>query len=90
MLSASHTDMSDYGPYSAIPRPAHKRPFASVAGFQTLTKILSHEYIWSESLGCYITPGNASGPGSVNTERKEEEEAAGSAVKKQKIGMESA
>lgn len=69
--------------------PRTNVPFASVAGFQTLTKILSHEYVWSESLGCYTAPGNASGPGLVNTGRKEEEEAAGSAVKKQKIGIES-
>lgn len=68
--------------------PRTNVPFASVAGFQTLTKILSHEYTWSESLGCYVTPGNVSGPGLVNAGRKEEEEAAGSATKKQKIRME--
>lgn len=29
-------------------------PFASVRAYQTLTKVLEHEYVWSESLGCYV------------------------------------
>ncbi|KAI0344196.1 hypothetical protein BDW22DRAFT_1406600 [Trametopsis cervina] len=30
-------------------------PFANLHAFQTLTKILSHEYVWSEGLGCYVS-----------------------------------
>lgn len=29
-------------------------PFASVQAFETLTKVLEHEFVWSEDLGCYI------------------------------------
>ncbi|OAX40472.1 hypothetical protein K503DRAFT_848945 [Rhizopogon vinicolor AM-OR11-026] len=35
--------------------PRTKVPFANVAAFNTLTRILSHDYIWSEALGCYVT-----------------------------------
>lgn len=35
--------------------PRTKVPFANVAAFKTLTRILSHDYIWSEALGCYVT-----------------------------------
>ncbi|KAI0791781.1 YL1 nuclear protein-domain-containing protein [Abortiporus biennis] len=28
-------------------------PFADISAYQTLTSLLQHEYIWSESLGCY-------------------------------------
>ncbi|KAI0317910.1 YL1 nuclear protein-domain-containing protein [Amylostereum chailletii] len=30
-------------------------PYATPAAFRTITKILNHEYIWSPTLGCYIT-----------------------------------
>lgn len=29
-------------------------PFVNVQAFQTLTKVLAHEYVWSEALGCYV------------------------------------
>jgi hypothetical protein len=29
-------------------------PYANIQAFQTLTRILAHEYIWSDSLGCYV------------------------------------
>ncbi|KAI6043793.1 YL1 nuclear protein-domain-containing protein [Pisolithus marmoratus] len=51
--------------------PRTNIPFASVAAFHTLTKILSHEYTWSESLGCYITPGVVAPPPSVSSEEPE-------------------
>ncbi|KAG1741783.1 YL1 nuclear protein-domain-containing protein [Suillus paluster] len=35
--------------------PRTNVPFANVAAFKTLTKILSHDYVWSEALGCYVT-----------------------------------
>jgi hypothetical protein len=35
--------------------PRTRVPFANVAAFKTLTRILSHDYIWSEALGCYVT-----------------------------------
>jgi vacuolar protein sorting-associated protein 72 len=35
--------------------PRTNVPFANVAAFKTLTRILSHDYLWSEALGCYIT-----------------------------------
>lgn len=67
--------------------PRTNVPFASVAGFQTLTKILAHEYVWCQSRGCYITPGNASGARLADTEHEEEDDA-GRAAKKQKTGAE--
>lgn len=30
-------------------------PYANVRAFQTLTKVLAHDYTWSESLGCYVS-----------------------------------
>jgi vacuolar protein sorting-associated protein 72 len=30
-------------------------PFANIAAFKTLTRILSHDYVWSEALECYVT-----------------------------------
>ncbi|KAG6327745.1 hypothetical protein ID866_11345 [Astraeus odoratus] len=35
--------------------PRTNVPFASVTAFQTLSKILSHQYVWSNSLGCYVS-----------------------------------
>ncbi|KAG0703485.1 YL1 nuclear protein-domain-containing protein [Suillus ampliporus] len=35
--------------------PRTNVPFADIAAFKTLTRILSHDYVWSEALGCYIT-----------------------------------
>ncbi|KAG2030053.1 YL1 nuclear protein-domain-containing protein [Suillus americanus] len=35
--------------------PRTNVPFANVAAFKTLTRILSHDYVWSEALGCYVT-----------------------------------
>lgn len=29
--------------------------FANVRAFQTLTKVLAHDFTWSESLGCYVS-----------------------------------
>ncbi|KAG1809860.1 YL1 nuclear protein-domain-containing protein [Suillus plorans] len=34
--------------------PRTNVPFANVAAFKTLTRILSHDYVWSEALGCYV------------------------------------
>ena len=34
--------------------PRTNVPFANVRAYQTLTKILKHEYIWSETLQCYV------------------------------------
>ncbi|CCM06488.1 uncharacterized protein FIBRA_08757 [Fibroporia radiculosa] len=31
-------------------------PFANMEAYRTLGKILAHEYVWSDSLGCYIGP----------------------------------
>ncbi|KAI0683332.1 YL1 nuclear protein-domain-containing protein [Cytidiella melzeri] len=30
-------------------------PFADLRAFEILTQILSHEFVWSESLGCYVS-----------------------------------
>ncbi|KAH9064949.1 YL1 nuclear protein-domain-containing protein [Lactarius vividus] len=35
--------------------PRTKVPYATPAAYQTLTMILNHEYVWSHSLGCYVT-----------------------------------
>ncbi|KAI9437020.1 YL1 nuclear protein-domain-containing protein [Lactarius indigo] len=35
--------------------PRTKVPYATPAAYQTLTMILSHEYVWSHTLGCYVT-----------------------------------
>lgn len=35
--------------------PRTNVPFANIAAFKTLTRILSHDYVWSEALGCYVT-----------------------------------
>ncbi|KAH7884103.1 YL1 nuclear protein-domain-containing protein [Phlebopus sp. FC_14] len=37
--------------------PRTNVPYANLAAYRTLTKILAHEYVWSEALGCYVTPG---------------------------------
>jgi hypothetical protein len=34
--------------------PRTNVPFANVRAYQTLTKILKHDYIWSGSLKCYV------------------------------------
>jgi YL1 nuclear protein C-terminal domain len=36
--------------------PRTNVPYASPAAYRTLTMILNHEYVWSHSLGCYVTP----------------------------------
>lgn len=51
--------------------PRTNVPFASVAAFHTLTKVLSREYTWSESLGCYITPGAVTPPSGASSEEPE-------------------
>ncbi|KAI5997401.1 YL1 nuclear protein-domain-containing protein [Pisolithus albus] len=51
--------------------PRTSVPFASVAAFHTLTKILSREYTWSESLGCYIAPSVVAPPSSASSEEPE-------------------
>lgn len=33
--------------------PRTNVPFADVAAYKTLTRVLDHEYVWSDSLGCY-------------------------------------
>ncbi|KAG1765217.1 hypothetical protein EDD22DRAFT_881122 [Suillus occidentalis] len=35
--------------------PRTNVPFANIAAFKTLTRILSHDYVWSEALECYVT-----------------------------------
>ena len=35
--------------------PRTKVPYATPAAYQTLTMILHHEYVWSHTLGCYVT-----------------------------------
>ncbi|KAH9168631.1 YL1 nuclear protein-domain-containing protein [Lactarius sanguifluus] len=35
--------------------PRTKVPYATPAAYQTLTMILNHEYVWSHTLGCYVT-----------------------------------
>ncbi|KAG2134573.1 YL1 nuclear protein-domain-containing protein [Suillus bovinus] len=46
-------------PITGIPAkyldPRTNVPFANVTAFKTLTRILSHDYVWSEALGCYVT-----------------------------------
>ncbi|KAH7910015.1 YL1 nuclear protein-domain-containing protein [Hygrophoropsis aurantiaca] len=38
-------------------------PFANTDAYCTLTKMLNHEYVWSDALGCYIsTPGTTEAP----------------------------
>ncbi|KAL6300983.1 YL1 nuclear protein-domain-containing protein [Sparassis latifolia] len=34
--------------------PRSNVPFADVAAYSTLSKILAHEYVWCDHLGCYI------------------------------------
>jgi vacuolar protein sorting-associated protein 72 len=34
--------------------PRTNVPYANVRAYETLTKILQHEYVWSEQLGCYV------------------------------------
>lgn len=48
--------------------PRTNVPFASAAAFHTLTKVLSHGYTWSKSLGCYITPSVVASPPSASSE----------------------
>ncbi|KAI9452182.1 YL1 nuclear protein-domain-containing protein [Lactarius psammicola] len=35
--------------------PRTKVPYATPAAYRTLTMILNHEYVWSHTLGCYVT-----------------------------------
>ncbi|KAI6104737.1 YL1 nuclear protein-domain-containing protein [Pisolithus croceorrhizus] len=51
--------------------PRTNVPFASVAAFHTLTKVLSREYTWSESLGCYVTPGAITPQSGASSEEPE-------------------
>ncbi|KZT68827.1 hypothetical protein DAEQUDRAFT_670793 [Daedalea quercina L-15889] len=34
--------------------PRTNVPFADIAAYETLSKILEHEFVWSDSLGCYV------------------------------------
>jgi hypothetical protein len=34
-------------------------PYANAKAYNILTRILAHEYIWSEKLGCYVEAENA-------------------------------
>jgi hypothetical protein len=34
--------------------PRTNVPFANVKAYQALTGILNHQYIWDDSLGCYV------------------------------------
>ncbi|TFY77155.1 hypothetical protein EWM64_g6860 [Hericium alpestre] len=36
--------------------PRTNVPYANIAAFQTLSKILEHQYVWSPSLGRYVEP----------------------------------
>lgn len=29
-------------------------PFSDIQSYEILSKILAHEYVWSDDLGCYI------------------------------------
>ncbi|KAH7920491.1 hypothetical protein BV22DRAFT_1098016 [Leucogyrophana mollusca] len=40
--------------------PRTNVPFANVGAYHTLTKILSHEYVWSDGLSCYVSRGENS------------------------------
>lgn len=35
--------------------PRSAVPFANIHAYQTLTKLLHHDYAWNESLGCYTS-----------------------------------
>ncbi|KAI0294748.1 YL1 nuclear protein-domain-containing protein, partial [Russula brevipes] len=35
--------------------PRTSVPYATPAAYRTLTRILDHEYVWSHTLGCYVT-----------------------------------
>lgn len=44
-------------------------PYADLGAFRTLTKILNHEYVWNEGLGCYVheeAPGSKAAMGVVH------------------------
>jgi hypothetical protein len=34
--------------------PRTNVPYANVHAYETLSKVLMHEYVWSERLGCYV------------------------------------
>jgi len=63
--------------------PRTNVPFANVRAYQTLTKILKHDYIWSETLRCYVgaeggrramgIEGKARGKGEEKGKRKARE-----------------
>lgn len=36
--------------------PRTGTPYANVQAFQEISKVLKHEYVWSEELGCYVGP----------------------------------
>ncbi|KAI0089904.1 YL1 nuclear protein-domain-containing protein [Irpex rosettiformis] len=36
-------------------------PFANIPAFNTLTKIISHDFVWSERLGCYVSTRSEDG-----------------------------
>lgn len=36
--------------------PRSNVPYATPAAYRILTMMLSHEYVWSHALGCYVTP----------------------------------
>lgn len=36
--------------------PRSNVPFADLEAFKVLTRIIAHEYVWSDSLGCYLDP----------------------------------
>ncbi|EMD41507.1 hypothetical protein CERSUDRAFT_146509 [Gelatoporia subvermispora B] len=60
--------------------PRTNVPFADIGAYDTLTKLLSHEYIWSPTLGCYIArEGSVFAPDraeSASTSRKRARNAA--------------
>ncbi|KIJ60563.1 hypothetical protein HYDPIDRAFT_98548 [Hydnomerulius pinastri MD-312] len=66
--------------------PRTNVPYANLGAYQTLTKILSHEYVWSEALGCYVTPGG----GGTGTGDQDQDQAQGGEriSKRRKVGTE--
>lgn len=49
--------------------PRTNVPYANIAAYDTLTKLLSREYVWSETLGCYTgTEGGTRAPPNMDIE----------------------
>ncbi|KAG8917080.1 hypothetical protein FRC00_014056, partial [Tulasnella sp. 408] len=43
-------------------------PYANIRGYQALSKVLHHEYVWAQGMGCYVNGASDEGAEGVPPE----------------------